>query len=207
MSGIESLRAMFPDLDASVLQATLDAHDNSLERAVDYLLSSSASPADRERATQEARDEELARRLQAEDAAAHAHAHTHRGTVPPPSRAASTAAPQQAQGFAVPSLADVQSAVQPLVSGVAYAGRVAADSVSGLYRELVGEGGGAGGAASSERRAAGGGVGYDRDARDQEAVVLRGGEGSSPAAARSAARQRRPDASAVGRAPGDKKDD
>lgn len=193
---MDTLKSMFPDLDVSTLQATLDAHDGSVERSVDYLLSSH-SPND-QRASQEQRDAELARQLQEEDAALfdqqqhqEHHQHRQRHAMSNNSNANTSG---DANSFGLPSLADVQSAVQPLVNGVAYAGRVAANSVSGLYRELVGEDGV--GSASSTR---------PPPAHDDSVVVRN--EGTSPAATRGNTRQRRPDTSAIGRSFGDKKDD
>lgn len=191
---MDQLRAIFPDLDVSTLEATLAAHGGSVERAVDYLLATH-SP-DPERAAQEEEDAALARRLQAEDAAVARDPYGGRtGTTQDahPASLGSHRPPQESTSFALPSLADVQSAVQPIVTGVTQAGRMAANSVSGLYRELVGED--VPNRPSTE----------SRDIVRDEAVVVRG-DGSSPAATRSSTRQRRPESS-IGRSNGDKKDD
>lgn len=182
---------MFPDLDPSTLQATLDAHEGSIERTVDYLLSSHA-PSNLQLSEQEEQDAALARQLQAEDAAHYEQIHQQQFSN---TRMPATTS-NGGEGFGLPSLADVQSAVQPLVNGVAYAGRVAANSVSGLYRELLGDEPDTGVNGNNRRM----------NVTEDESVVLRG-EGSSPAATRSSARQRRPETSAVGRSFGDKKDD
>lgn len=192
---MDSLRAMFPDLDASVLQATLEAHGGSVEQAVNYLLSShdNTNP---DRQAQEEQDAALARQLQAEDTAAYDQQHDTRAMYEShhhhaPATGGGGGGPSS--GFQLPSLADVQSAVQPIVNGVAYAGRVAANSVSGLYRDLVGD--------DAPRRNV-----HSVHPSEDESVVLRG-EGSSPAATRSTARQRRPETSSYGHSYGDKKDD
>lgn len=190
---MDQLRSIFPDVDQGTLQATLEAHGNSVERAVDYLLS--AHGQDDHRSVQEAQDEALARRLQAEDLA------TPRRTDNPvpgmfePTRPSPRAHDNSSTtpSFALPSLEDVQTAVRPIVDGVMYAGKVAADSVSGIYRDLVGN------PAAPSRPSM-------SSSRRDDSVVIRG-EGSSPAATRTSARQRRPDANSASRSFGDKKDD
>lgn len=200
---MDSLRAMFPDLGAPTLQAALEAHGNSVERTVDYLLSSHT--AGTERTAQEEGDAALARRLQAEDMAMarEQEAALFAQADAPPMATQRRGNAQEGVGnngapFSIPSMADVQSAVQPLVNGVAYAGRVAADSVSGLYRELVGDAGPSSRRSNSHAH----GSAMEMD----ESVVLRG-DGSSPAATRNSTRQRRPEASSFARSFGDKKDD
>lgn len=217
---MDQLRAIFPDLDASTLEATLAAHGGNVERTVNYLLTAQrpgGNARDAARVAQEAADAELARRLQAEDMAAARGAYNNDSDVGGSGgggsgrlwgregnggRGGGGRDPDMRRGsadssvFGLPSLADMQSAVQPLVSGVAHAGRVAANSVSELYRELVGE---------DDPRRHTATTGRPESARD-ESVVLRG-EGSSPNATRSTARQRRSDASTIGRSHGDKKDD
>lgn len=192
---MDQLRSIFPDLDQATLEATLEAHGNSVERAVDYLLSAPAR--EDHRSVQEAQDEALARRLQAEDFASSRHTeHTLPGMFNPTSRPPSNARDNSSSttpSFALPSLEDVQTAVRPIVDGVVYAGKVAADSVSGLYRDFVGNS-----AAPSRSSMA--------SSRMDDSVVIRG-EGSSPAATRGTARQRRPDPNAASRSFGDKKDD
>lgn len=188
---MDSLRAMFPDLDTSTLQATLAAHDSSVERTVDYLLASrggsggtprSASSADRQRQVDQ--DAALARRLQAEQDIA-----LQRGApVPAPAGGAGSTAP-----FNLPSLGDVQNAVKPIVDGVSYAGRVAAESVSSLYREFVGDGQPS---TNPYHRV--------RDERDDDTVVLRG-EATSPGGSRST-RMRRGVAGAASMGGAGKKD-
>lgn len=168
---MDTLRAMFPDLDSQTLQATLEAHNNSVERTVDYLLSAANEPttnsdSDHARRLQEEQDAEMAHRLQAEqDAYDGAEVRQPREPVPNP-------------GLPIPSMNDVQNAVKPIVDGVQYAGRVAAESVQSLYREFMGEG------EPSNRPA------YNRRTND-DPVVLRG-EAASPSAARATTRQRRP---------------
>lgn len=189
---MDQLRSIFPDLDQTTLRATLEAHGNSVERAVDYLLSSHAQ--NDERSIQEAQDEALARRLQAEDLATSRRTDPpfpgmYDTTRPPHPRDTSSATPS----FALPSLEDVQTAVRPLVNGVMYAGKVAVDSVSGFYHDVVGS------STTPSRPSM-------PSSRTDDSVVLRG-EGSSPAATRGSARQRRPDPTAASRSFGDKKDD
>lgn len=187
---MDALRAMFPDLDTATLEATLAAHDGSVERAVDFLLSGSSSSPDPARDAQEASDAALARRLQAEEAPMSTFDPSRSSrdpTAPPPSTSNS--------GLALPSMADVQSAVRPIVNGVMQAGRVAADSVSNLYNEFVGEQHPHSSSASSRP-----------SARHDDSVVLRG-EAGSPATSRTAPRQRRPESTGTARGFGDKKDD
>lgn len=161
---MDSLRAMFPDVDTQTLQATLEAHDNSVERTVDYLLSSAATTeTDQARFLQVEQDAAIARRLQAEQDAVDTP--THAPNQPPTDNP-------------LPSMADVQSAFKPIIDGVQYAGRVAAQSAQSLYREITGAG-----QPSSARTPF-------QETRD-ESVVLRG-EAGSPAAARGTQRQRRP---------------
>lgn len=190
---MDQLRAIFPDLDHATLQATLEAHGNSVERAVDYLLSSRDDP----RAVQEAEDEALARRLQAEDLNDSPSNPSFSFPRTFQSRQTNSAYPRDSSStnpsFSIPSLADVQSAVRPIVNGVMYAGKVAADSVTGLYNEYIGE------SSTSSRPPT-------SASRPDESVVIRG-EASPPAATRNTARQRRPDAASLARSQGDKKDD
>lgn len=165
---MDSLRAMFPDTDPAVLQATLTAHNNSVERTVDYLLTSRHGPPtnnpspmstlDRQRQEQE--DAALARRLQAEQDIAYSEAAASPGRSQP-----------QQQSYGLPTLDDVQNAVKPIVDGVQYAGRVAAEGINSLYREYV-----VGGEQRGGRRR--------REERDDDTFVLRG-EASSPGSAQS----------------------
>lgn len=181
---MDTLKSMFPDLDVSTLQATLDAHEGSVERTVDYLLSSHSVPNDQER-----RDAELALRLQQEeDNAANVQ---HRDQQQP---TGGNMTNTESDAFTLPSLAQVQSAVQPLVNSVAYAGRVAATSVSGLYRELVGD------ENNNNTR-----PNQHQSSNDHAEVVRNDNSTSSPT--RLSARQRRPESSSISRSFGDKKDD
>lgn len=165
---MESLRAMFPDVDPATLQATLTAHNNSVERTVDYLLSNRHAPPSNnppptstlERQRQEEEDAALARRLQAEQDLAYHEA------------AAPTARSQsQHHPFGLPTLGDVQNAVKPIVDGVQYAGRAAVEGINSLYREYV---------VGGDQR----GGGRRREEREDDTVVLRG-EASSPGGAQS----------------------
>lgn len=135
---------MFPNLDPVTLQHALEAHNNSIERTVDYLLSeaqttsppaSTNSMNSQARFLQEESDAELARRLQMEQDAhdrAYYSNNDQPNTAAPPPPSSASAAP-----FSIPSLSDVQTAVKPIVDGVQYAGRVAAESVNTLYREYI----------------------------------------------------------------------
>ena len=139
---MEALQPMFPNLDPVTLQHALEAHNNSVERTVDYLLSEAQtrSPSTtsnninrQAQFLQEESDAELARRLQMEqDAHDRAYYSNNNPNQPNTSSPSSSATP-----FSLPSLSDVQSAVKPIVDGVQYAGRVAAESVNTLYRDYI----------------------------------------------------------------------
>lgn len=163
-------------MDATALQATLEAHNNSVERCVDYLLSST-SPHDQATTFQLQQDEEIARRLQAEQDA------EDNAAMQPPGNAT--------QMPAIPSMADVQNAVKPIIDGVQYAGRAAAQGVQNLYRDYV---------APPERA----GSAYRREEPEQDETVILRGEGGGGRAG--GARQRRPLSGGYGGGSSDKKD-
>ncbi|CDF36325.1 unnamed protein product [Chondrus crispus] len=173
---------MFPDADVATLQAALAANDGSVERTVDSLLSThSSSP----RSRQVEQDAALARSLQAEQ------------TLPSqPAADPPHHQPRAPDAFELPSLADLQNAVKPLVDGVAYAGRVAADGVSALYRDFV--------APDVPTASHHSPAHYSARRAQDDTVVLRGEATSSPAARSTRLRRASHPASSVSSA--DKKD-
>jgi CUE domain len=203
MSGADALVSMFPGRDRRTLQAALDAHGGSVERAVESLLSAgpgggtmpgagvpsivydSGNPiADRERARQLEQDEIMARALAFEEERA--------AQESPMGVARGLAGSVANNAPAMPTLDSVGAFVAPVISGLQYAGKVAVDTVSGLYEELV-HGSGAGSAseptspelaAAARRRAA------ERDAGGDGTHVVHG-DASSPARAGLQARARR----------------
>lgn len=119
---MESLRPIFPNTDPTTLQQALEAHNNSIERTVDYLLSTPPTTT-----SQIQSDATLAALLQAEET----HDQHPRPVVQIP----------PTPTFQLPSLDDLSNAVRPVLASVTAAGRVAAAGAASLYRDFLGDSG------------------------------------------------------------------
>lgn len=146
MAGVDSLTSMFPGRDRSSLQAALDSNGGSVERTVEFLLSGgsdgtidghppivydSGNPiADRERARQLEQDEIMARALAMEEERA-------ANEMSPMAAARGIAGNVADNAPALPTMDQVSAAMSPVITGIQQAGKVAVDTLSGLYQEFV----------------------------------------------------------------------